>query len=264
VVESPPVSPRRHHGNLRSQSFSKLKQVLDYSSSIEKVSELLGVDAPTVYEIYQEQAEDECQKRMLKNTPRNKRNSQKALSLLGLDPSKEKVKKTLGIDEEAVHQVEEDMLKQQELLCEAYRKIEGSPPKKNCTKALSTLGLDPSVHKATKLLGVDEEILRDVLHEEQLIQEEKILLKRRHNTLLLHDKKHNHKAHNIIGYDPSYNKILDTLGVAAGTSEEVQVRSIIPTQATPTHAHQSEWWSTPLVYTLSAVVLVTSLASSSL
>lgn len=56
-----------------------------------QVSDLLGVDAPTVYEIYKEQAEGELQKRKLNNTPRNKRNSQKALSLLGHDPSTEKV-----------------------------------------------------------------------------------------------------------------------------------------------------------------------------
>jgi hypothetical protein len=56
-----------------------------------QVSELLGVDAPKVYEIYKEQAEGVMEKRKLNNTPRNKRNSQKALLLLGHDPSTEKV-----------------------------------------------------------------------------------------------------------------------------------------------------------------------------
>lgn len=56
-----------------------------------QVSELLGVDTPTVYEIYKEQAEGQIERQKQYNKPRNKRNSQKALSLLGHDPSTEKV-----------------------------------------------------------------------------------------------------------------------------------------------------------------------------
>jgi len=247
--------------NLRAESFTKLQQVLNYSSSVDKVSDLLGVDAPTVYEIYKEQAEDELQKRMLKNTPRNKRNSQKALSLLGHDPSKEKVKKTLGIDEEAVHQVEEDIIKQQELRL-AYRKAECSPDKKKCAKALNTLGLDLSIQKATKLLGVDEDTLREVYHAEQLVQEEKILLKRRQNTLSLHDKKRNRKAYHIVGYDPSLEKVLDTLGVEAGTQEEAQVGAILPVANRQVQQPEFYWSTAALVYTLSIAVVFSSLTKS--
>lgn len=254
-------TPTKKRGHIKAESFTKLQQVLNYSSSVDKVSDLLGVDAPTVYEIYKEQAEDELQKRMLKNTPRNKRNSQKALSLLGHDPSKEKVKKTLGIDETVVHQVEEDIIKQQELRL-AIRKPEFSPDKKKCAKALSTLGLDLSIHKATKLLGVDEDTLREVYHAEQLVQEEKILVKRRQNTLYLHDKKHNRKAYHVVGYDPSLEKVLDTLGVAAGTYEEAQVGEILPGVANRQGSRPGSYWSTAIVYSLSIALVVTSLARS--
>lgn len=44
-----------------------------------------------MYEIIKEQAEEEIQKYMLKHSPRDKRNSQKALDVLGHDLSKEKV-----------------------------------------------------------------------------------------------------------------------------------------------------------------------------
>jgi len=260
VVEES-MQPRRRVSNLRAESLTKLRQVLDYSTSVDKVSDLLGVDAPTVYEIYKEQAEDEINKYMLKNTPRNKRNSLKALDVLGHDFSKEKVMKTLGIDEDGVHQVEEDLLRHQDDLYTTYRKTEASPAKKKCGKALLMLGLDPSIIKATKLLGVDEEVLRDVVHEEHQIQEEKILVKRRQNTLYLHDKKHNRKALHVVGYDPSYQKVLNTLGVAVGTSEEVQVRTIIPSHTSPS-SYPSGWWSAPLVYTLSAAVLFSSLTRS--
>jgi len=249
---------RGRTNHLREESFTKLRQVLDYSTSIDKVTYLLGVDFPTVYEIFKEQAEDEMHKMQLKNVPRDRRNSQKALSLLGHDFSKEKVKKTLGVDEEVVHQVEEDIMRHQEDLCSAYRKQEGSPAKKTCAKALVTLGVDPSIAKATKLLGVQEEIVRDIFHEEQLIQEEKILIERRRNTLGLHDKKHNRKAHHVVGYDPSLEKVLSKLGVAQGTNEEVQVRSIVPTYFPQPYQARQGWWSTPLVYTLSAFVLFSS------
>lgn len=262
VVAEEPMQPRKRFSNLRAESLTKLRQVLDYSTSVDKVSDLLGVDAPTVYEIYKEQAEEEINKYMLKNTPRNKRNSLKALDVLGHDLSKEKVKKTLGIDEEVVHQVEEDIIKHQEVLYTTYRMTEASPAKKKCGKALLTLGLDPSIMKATKLLGVDEEVLRDVVHEEQLIQEEKILTKRRQNTLYLHDKKHNRKALHVVGYDPSYQKVLNTLGVQVGTYEEVQVRTNFPSPRASTPSHPGGWWSTPLVYTLSAVVLFSSMTKS--
>lgn len=56
-----------------------------------QVSDLLGVDAPTVYEIYKKLAEEQILKRTRRNTLRNKKNAKKALSLLGRDPSKEKV-----------------------------------------------------------------------------------------------------------------------------------------------------------------------------
>jgi len=234
---------------------------------VDKVSELLGLDAPTVYEIYKEKAEDELQRKQktLSNKPRNRRNSHKALSMLGHDLSKEKVKRTLGIDEEAVHQVEEDIIKQQELRLEAHRRAEGSPHKKQCLKALTTLGLDPSIHKATKLLGVDEDTLRDIYREELQIQEEKILRQRRRDTLRLHDRRRNRKAHHVVGYDPSLEKVLDTLGVAPGTQEGKQVGARVG-RAGEGRAHEpphaASYWPTALVYTLSAIILFSSFSRS--
>jgi len=246
---------------MRAESFSKIRQVLNYSSSVDKVSDLLGVDASTVFEIYKEQAEDEIQRHMLKNTPRNKRESQKALSWLGRDPSKEKVQKTLGIDEESVHQVEEDVMRQQEQRMTAHRKAEFSPNKKKCAKALNTLGLDLSIQKAKNVLGVDEDTLRSAYHALLLAQEEKILLKRRQNTLYLHDKKHNRKAYHVVGYDPSLEKVLDMLGVGEGTHEEAQVGKIF---AVGERGQQQDarggWGTAMLVYSLSAAILVASLA----
>jgi len=263
--EDAPSPSQKKKTSQRSESSSKLQQVLDYSSSVDKVSNLLGVDAPKVYEIYKEQAEGQIRKGYLKDKPRNKRNSQKALLMLGHDLSKEKVKKTLGLDEEAVLQMEEDITREQEIRFEAQRKAEGSPHKKHCVKALNTLGLDPSARKATKLLGVDEETLNGIQHEEREIQEEKLLVQRRRDDqLALNDRRHNRKAHHLVGYDPSLEKVLDTLGVA-GTIAEAEVEATILPSARRAErkpaAPQSHWTTTAAVYALSAIVLVSALAS---
>ena len=68
---------------------AKLFHIPTYSNM--QVSELLGVGAPKVYEIYKAQAEGEQQSKHKLNRTLNKRNSQKALQLLGHDPSTEKV-----------------------------------------------------------------------------------------------------------------------------------------------------------------------------
>jgi len=238
----------------RADSSQKLRQVLNYSSSVDKVSELLGVDAPTVYEIYKEQAEGELtQKRKLYATPRNKRNSQKALSLLGHDPSTEKVKKTLGIDEEAVH----DVYLQNAI---RPRNVEPTMNKKKCAKALTTLGFNLSLYKATQLLGVDEDILRTVFryHSEHALQEEHFLWRRTLESRALRDKKRNRKALHVIGYDPSLEKVLSMLGVREGTKDEVEVGSFVKVANRQRESATSPQ-ATALVYALSAAILITSL-----
>lgn len=159
-----------------------------------------------------------------------------------------------------------DNLKQKEIRMTAHRKAtRGSPNKKKCAKALNTLGLDLSIEKATQLLGVDEDTLRHIYHEEQRFQEEKILKKRRQNTSYLHDKKHNKKAYHVVGYDPSFEKVLDTLGVEAGTAEAAQVGAILPAteRIRGGEEEKTNRWGVALVYSLSAMILVAALTRSS-
>lgn len=247
-VPSPNINKRQ-----RSHSAQKLRQVLNYSSSVEKVSELLGVDAPKVYEIYKEQAEGEMRKRKLTNTL-NKRNSQKALMLLGHDPSTEKVKKTLGIDEQEV----QDVYIQN--LMNRPRRVETSMNKKKYAKALTTLGFNLSLYKATQLLGVDEDILRSVFryHTELALQEEHRVWRRALETKVLRNKKHNRKALHVIGYDPSLEKVLAMLGVR-GTCEEGQVGSLFEKRKSDRADIIAGGRATALVYALSAAILLSSL-----
>jgi phosphohistidine phosphatase SixA len=227
--------------------------VLNYSSSVDKVSELLGVGAPKVYEIYKAQAEGEQQSKHKLNRTLNKRNSQKALQLLGHDPSTEKVKKTLGIDEEEVHDVYLQNLNSRP------RHTETSLNKKKYAKALTTLGFNLSLYKAKQLLGVDEEILRAVFrhHNEHALQEEHTTWRRALESKALRDKKHNRKALHVIGYDPSLEKALSMLGVGEGTREEALVGDILPVEKRQRSPRFTQ--ATALVYALSAAIIITSL-----
>jgi len=258
-----PDVPRKRS---RIQSPEKLHRVLNYSPSVDKVSMLLGVDAPTVYEIYKEQAEGEIQKRYRINRPRNKRNSQKALALLGHDPSTEKVKNTLGIDEEAMNHAH----MQNVLYHNRPRRVETSIHKRKYAKALSTLGFDVSLYKATQLLGVEEEsVLSSVLHyhaEQRALHQEddRHYRKRGQEYQALHNKKRNRKALNVIGYDPSLEKALDMLGVKEGTQEEARVGSILPVANRQREVSMFPPTTTALVYMLSAAVILSSLRCQSL
>jgi hypothetical protein len=260
---APASPPRTHRKRSRIQSPQKLHQVLNYSSSVDKVSNLLGLDVPNIYEIFKEQAEGEIQKRKLINRPRNKRNSRKALAWLGHDPSTEKVKNTLGIDEEAVNNVN----MQNVLHRNRPRRVEASIHKKKYAKALSTLGFDVSLYKAAQLLGVEDEgILRTLIrhHAERALQQEERRRCRKlgQERVALHNKRRNKKALHVIGYDPSLEKALEMLGVEEGTQEEVQLGSILPVSKRQREEVSMFPQTTALVYVLSAAILLSSLRQS--
>jgi hypothetical protein len=216
-------------------SFIKLQQLLGYNISEQKASQLLGVDADTIRALQTSKVETEClRRRQMGITTADKRNSHKALVRLGHDPSKEKVKKTLGIDDQEVKQVEKEQRKQVKF--QLMRKRALSCPtqdKKHAMKALQTLGLDISTNKMSKILGLEEEEVRDACNEEISKQEEKITRKRTNSATL--NKKQIQKALNVIGYNPSLEKVMDTLGVDQGTAEEQEIRTAIPNSNKDVH-----------------------------
>jgi len=210
------------------QNVVKLKQILDYNHTEEKLSKLLGIDATKVREVNSAMHEDQLlRERALSATSQNKRHAKKALVMLGHDPSKEKVKKTLGIDDELVRQVE---IENHELATNQFqrRRATSTPTmdKRHAIKALNTLGLDISAKKAMQILGLDEEVVKEAYLEELQRQEERISRQRENNAFL--NKKGIQKALNVMGYDPSLDKVMDTLGVEAGSDAEIHVRTSIP------------------------------------
>ncbi len=136
------------------------------------------------------------------------------------------------------------------------RHRKSSPNKKKCAKALSTLGLDLSMQKATQVLGVDEDTLKVVQQQEEDDALSERRRRRRQSKALLHNKKRNRKALNVIGYDPSLGKVLDVLGVEEGTQEEETVGEIIEEKwKKPPPPHISFTPISAVVCALSLVIL---------
>jgi hypothetical protein len=167
----------------------------------------------TVKGIKKEQLEQELSKERSLATAQNKRTSHKALELLGHDPSIEKVKKTLGLDESEVERMRMENLELEESRLQKKRALDTPYNKKHSAKALSTLGFDPSVYRSMKLLGLKEDSLKKALSEENLRTEKKYMHTRKH--LGSRNRKENKKALHVIGYDPSKEKVIHQLGTEA-------------------------------------------------
>jgi len=90
--------------------------VLGLNPSKEKAMNTLGMEDKDVEIVEQkkvEMYEQECTKKRLRSWV-NKKNSSKAIKVLGLELSKDKVMNTLGIKEHEVKEAEEDQIEKNE------------------------------------------------------------------------------------------------------------------------------------------------------
>eukprot|EP01111_Echinosteliopsis_oligospora_P002582 TRINITY_DN1387_c0_g1_i1.p1 TRINITY_DN1387_c0_g1~~TRINITY_DN1387_c0_g1_i1.p1 ORF type:complete len:279 (-),score=67.67 TRINITY_DN1387_c0_g1_i1:105-941(-) len=224
---TPKVTRRRRARSFPSpQSEEKVKRVLGdpHHDSIGKLSELLGVDEDTLHEINLEQVESECRRtRTRENKP--KRNSKKALERLGYDPSTEKIKQMMGLDDQDISELEQFHIREHELKIAYLREMKATVNKRKSHKALDRLGVDVSIHKASRLLGAKEDIIREAHHTAGLEQDAHIRQKRLSATLM--NKKDNKKAFHVVGYDPSLEKVADVLGVEVGSPSEAELKSLM-------------------------------------
>jgi len=134
-------------------SHEKLKGLLDLQQ--DELDELLAAAARVRMRI----AEKE-----LSTTVRDRRNSGKALEILGHNPPKEKLKATLGVDEDVLDSIEEEI--HAELMQRAQRQTSSAiKNRKDAAKALQVLGHDPSEQKLKHKFGVDS---KDDLKEQPL------------------------------------------------------------------------------------------------
>jgi DNA-directed RNA polymerase specialized sigma subunit len=139
----------------------------------------------------------------------NKKDASKALEILGFDPSKQKLMKRLGVDEEIVNEAKMQVLQREEDKIVRQRRNSGSN-KRNSTKALEVLGHNPSKEKIKSTLGMDEQDVDAVEQEKVEIYEQECSRKRSNSWL---NKKASYKALKVLGLEPSKDKIKNTLGI---------------------------------------------------
>jgi len=197
---------------LNKKESSKALEILGHNPSKEKVMNRLGVDADVVDEALMEVAEREEQRifRKRRSSGSLKRNAQKALDILGHDPSKEKIMNTLGMDEQDVQDVEKEKIEMYEQEC-TRKRSNSWLNKRVAAKALKVLGLEPSKDKVMTMLGIMEFEVKEAEEQEWERQEEltQCLIKKR----IIQNKKQNSKALRVLGIDPSNSKLQSTFGV---------------------------------------------------
>lgn len=138
------------------------------------------------------------------------------------------------MDEDSVKQVEKEKTKKVKRSFSRKRAMSApTNDKRHAVKALSRLGLDMSAKKAMQVLGLDEEVVKEACSEELQRQEERIMRQRESSATL--NKKGIKKALNVMGYNPSLEKVMDTLGVEVGSDAESEIRTVIPPDVNTSH-----------------------------
>ncbi|KAM9957416.1 hypothetical protein ACTFIR_009521 [Dictyostelium discoideum] len=131
----------------------------------------------------------------------------KVMDVLGdFNPSEDKIKKTLGIDEDEMRMINEE---KNTVISPAKDRI---PINRKLTKkAQDTLGINLSKEKLMDVLGVDENTINCAASEESEHKENKIKLKRENS--ITTNKRSLQKALSKMGIDASSVKLTRTLGV---------------------------------------------------
>eukprot|EP01112_Ceratiomyxa_fruticulosa_P016366 TRINITY_DN4930_c0_g1_i1.p1 TRINITY_DN4930_c0_g1~~TRINITY_DN4930_c0_g1_i1.p1 ORF type:complete len:659 (-),score=127.47 TRINITY_DN4930_c0_g1_i1:131-2107(-) len=211
--------------NTHNQNTQKLVQLLgDYTPSNEKIMRTLGISAEVLRELAVRKLEEELEELRSKNTElsnSNKIEAQKALSMLGVNPSQKKAISVLGCGEQDYVEAEINHFEDKEKRIRKARLNQAKRNKKTALKALSTLGIDPSSTKASKVLGIEDDLVRGAAKEaeqEKWNVRERIISRQRSHSL--NASKKQVKALTTLGVDPSTEKIQKTLGASPSEIEE--------------------------------------------
>jgi len=203
----------------------KAMKFLGRDSSREKVMNTLGIEGDELEQAEQARLEREEEKleRQRQTTSLNKKDCIKALEVLGIDPSKEKIKDRLGIDEEVIQEAKMELIAREEEKYVRKRRNSAGSNKRNALKALDVLGVDPSKDKVMNTLGMDEKDVEVVEKEKVEIYEQECSRKRSNSWL---NKKDAAKAMKVLGVEPSRNKVMETLGIVELDLKEAEEQTL--------------------------------------
>eukprot|EP01119_Soliformovum_irregulare_P003788 TRINITY_DN14854_c0_g1_i1.p1 TRINITY_DN14854_c0_g1~~TRINITY_DN14854_c0_g1_i1.p1 ORF type:complete len:318 (-),score=72.73 TRINITY_DN14854_c0_g1_i1:124-1077(-) len=190
----------------------KALEVLGEDPSLLKIQRMMGIGEEEIrqaqLETIQREEEQIAQKR--KNLPSvTKRNAQKALEILGVDPSREKLKSTLGIDEEMLAAIEQERIEDYYERLERTRSNSLNKNRSN-SKAFKILGVDPSVLKISEYLGIDEDEVYKA--EDEINQQKEELIRQARSSIAQKNRRNTRKALKVLGHNPSQSKLEYQLG----------------------------------------------------
>jgi len=196
------------------------------SLSKEKIMSTLGIVedelAEAEMDLVERREEELRRKRYLE--PLDKKNSHKALGILGHDLSVEKLKSTLGVEESVIIEAQQTEAERQEENIRKVRRNASQMDRKHTVKALGVLGHDPSHEKAKQFLGMDEEDL--LQYQEECMEEYEQHLKRKRSRSCI-NRRSTVKAQRILGIYPSKDKLIDRLGIDTSIVDEAQMERYI-------------------------------------
>jgi len=156
------LSDRKH--------ISKALDVLGHDPSQEKVIQFFGMDDDDYQQFQDEKIEayENTLRRKRSNSVMNRRSTTKAQRVLGIYPSKDKVIDKLGIDTSVVDLVQYEQSNRWEEFIKRKRNNFDKINKKNIQKALKVLGHDPSEIKLEATLGVNKEVIQNIIRKNSI------------------------------------------------------------------------------------------------
>jgi len=158
------VRKRRNSGGNNKRNALKALDVLGHDPSKEKVMNTLGMDEIDVKDVEKEKVEiyeQQCSRKR-SNSWLNKKKAAKAMKVLGLEPSKDKIMETLGIVEVDLKEIEQQQIEWNGEINNNIIHKRVTKNKKANKKALKVVGYEPSDIKLQKTLGVELNIIKNV------------------------------------------------------------------------------------------------------
>jgi len=153
---------RKNSASMDKKHALKALNTLGVDPSLQKVMDTLGMDDMDLATVEQgkiEDYEEECE-RQRRNSWADKRHASKALRVLGIDPSREKLESTLGLDDQEFEEAQLEEYTRHEEKIKKLRMNDVKANKKLNSKALRVLGHDPSENILNAKYGVDENTLQ--------------------------------------------------------------------------------------------------------
>lgn len=190
----------------------KALAVLGFDPTAEKLRKLYGIEEEDIIAA-REQSIDALRQQPSNRYIPDKQSNKKALQVLGVDPTREKLRTLYGMDDQELDNAEAERRRLEEEKIQKESKKTHVPDRTSTRKACSVLGIAPSEEKMMATFGLNKQGLEEAMDEldrsrtENFIQNQKKLL-------AAQGKRPSEKAMNVLGFNPSLHKAMEKLGIS--------------------------------------------------